>query len=64
MRSVFTSIDTVSVVRVNNEYKTLGILVVVSPQGSDFVLSSNIPHGEANVLVFHGLHVESYAQTG
>ena len=33
----------------------------MSPQRSDLVLSSDIPHGELDVLVLDGLDVESYA---
>jgi hypothetical protein len=31
----------------------------VSPQGTDLVLTTDIPHGELNVLVFDGLDVEA-----
>ena len=30
----------------------------MSPQGSDLILTTNIPHSEADVLVLHSLHVE------
>lgn len=29
------------------------------PQGADFVLTSYIPHGKRDVLVFNGLDIES-----
>lgn len=35
----------------------------MSPKGTDLVLTSDIPHGERDVLVFNGLDVESCAQT-
>jgi hypothetical protein len=35
-------------------------LEVVSPQRTDLVLTTNVPHGELNVLIFDGLDVESY----
>ena len=50
---------TVSVVTVHHEDETLRILEVVPPQGTDLVLTSHIPHREADVLVLHGLHVEA-----
>ena len=50
---------TVAIVAVDNENDTLGVLEVMPPQRSDLVLSSNIPHGELNVLVFHRLNVEA-----
>ena len=39
---------------------TLRILIVVAPQGSDFVLAADIPHSEADVLVLHSLHIETW----
>lgn len=38
---------------------TLGVLEVVPPQGTNLVLATHIPHGEADVLVLHGLHIET-----
>jgi len=52
--------NTVAIVRVNDEDNTLGVLEVMSPQRSNLVLSTNIPHCELNVLVFDGLDVESW----
>lgn len=51
--------DTVTIVAVNNEDDTLGVLEVMSPQRSDLVLSTDIPHGELDVLVLDGLDVET-----
>lgn len=51
--------NTVAIVGINNEDDTLGVLEVMSPQWSDLVLSSDIPHGELDVLVLDGLDVES-----
>jgi len=51
--------DTISIVAVDNEDDTLGVLEVVSPQGTDLVLTTDIPHGELNVLVLNGLDVEA-----
>ena len=34
-------------------------LKVVSPEGSDLVLATYIPHSKANVFVFHCLHIET-----
>merc|ERR1719508_34174 len=38
--------------------ESLGVLEVMSPQGTDLILTAHIPHGETNVLVFNCLHVE------
>ncbi|KAH3671905.1 hypothetical protein OGAPHI_000091 [Ogataea philodendri] len=51
--------NTVSVVGVDNEDDSLGVLEVVSPQWSNFVLSTNVPDGEGDVLVLHGFNVET-----
>lgn len=32
----------------------------MSPQGSDFVLATDVPHGEADVFVFDCFYVETY----
>lgn len=37
----------------------LGILEVVSPKRPDLILTTHIPHGEANVLVFDRLDVKT-----
>ena len=45
------SINTVSIVGIDNENQALCILIVVSPQRSDLILSSYIPYSEANILL-------------
>lgn len=51
--------DTVAIVGIDNEDDALGVLEVVPPQRSDLVLTTDIPHGELNVLVLDGLDVEA-----
>lgn len=51
--------DTIAIVRVDDEDDTLGVLEVVPPQRSDLVLSTDIPHGERDVLVLDRLDVEA-----
>lgn len=48
-----------SVVGVNHKNQALGVLEVVSPQGPDLILTSNIPDSEANVFIFHRLDIET-----
>lgn len=55
-----TSINTIAIIRVNNENQTLGILVIMSPERTNLVLSSDIPHGETNILVLNSLDIEAY----
>lgn len=58
---LLTGLDnTVAIVAVNDEDDTLSVLEVMSPKRTDLVLSSDIPHGELNVLVLDGLDVEAY----
>jgi hypothetical protein len=52
--------NTVTIVAVNDEDDTLGVLEVMSPQRSDLVLSTDIPHRKLNVLVLDGLNVEAW----
>ena len=42
----------------------LSVDKVVSPEGSDLVLPTNVPHCEADVLVLHRLHIETYTTGG
>lgn len=51
--------NTIAIIAVDHEDDTLGVLEVMSPQRSDLVLSSDIPHGELDVLVLNGLDVET-----
>jgi hypothetical protein len=51
--------DTITIVGVDDKDDTLGVLEVMSPQRTDLVLSSDIPHGELNVLVLDRLDVEA-----
>jgi len=51
--------NTVAIVAVNNEDDALGVLEVMPPQRPDLVLSTDVPHGELDVLVFDRLDVEA-----
>lgn len=53
--------DTVTVVAVDDEDDTLGVLEVVPPQRSNLVLSANIPNRELDVLVLDRLNVEAWS---
>lgn len=52
--------NTVTIVGVDDENDALGVLEVMSPEGADLVLSTDIPHGELNVGILDGLDVEAY----
>ena len=56
--------DTVTIVAVDDEDDALGVLEVMPPQRSNLVLSTDIPHGELNVLVFDRLDVETWWASG
>ena len=34
----------------------------MSPEGTDFILTTDIPDSKANVLVLHGFDIESFTQ--
>jgi hypothetical protein len=54
--------NTVTIVAVHDENDTLGVLEIMSPQRTDLVLTTDIPHGELNVLVLDSLDVEAYSE--
>jgi len=51
--------NTVTIIAINNEDDTLGVLEVMSPQRSNLVLSTNIPYSERDVLVLDSLDIET-----
>ena len=53
--------NTIAIVAVNHKDDTLSVLEVVAPQGSDLILTTDIPHGELDVLVFDSLDVEPWS---
>ena len=52
--------NTIAIVAVNDEDDTLGVLEVMPPERTDLVLTSDIPHGEGDVLVLDCLDVETW----
>jgi hypothetical protein len=52
--------NTITIVAVDNENDTLGVLEVMSPQRANLILSSNIPYCELNILVLNSLDIETY----
>ena len=46
VKLIMRLLDTLAIGGVDDENKTLGVLIVVTPQWSDFVLSADIPHGK------------------
>jgi len=59
VKLVAVLLNALLVVGVDDEDETLRVLVVVSPEQSDLVLTTDIPHVERDVLVVDGLHVEA-----
>ena len=55
--------DSLPVVGVDDEDEALRVLEVVAPQRPDLVLTADVPHGEADVLVLDGLDVEACNET-
>merc|ERR1719379_3339559 len=52
-------LDTVSVVAVDDKDEALRVLVIVAPERTNLVLATDVPDGEADVLVLNGLDVEA-----
>merc|ERR550525_1992423 len=51
--------DTLTIVGVDDVDEALSVRVVVSPEKSDLVLTTDVPHVEGDVLVLDGLDVEA-----
>lgn len=56
--------NTIAIVGVNDEDDTLSVLEVVSPQRTNLVLTTDIPHSELNVLVLYSLDIEADSGDG
>lgn len=52
--------DTLPIVGVDDEDDSLGVLEVMAPERTDLILTTDIPHGERNVLVLDSLDIEAY----
>jgi len=50
---------TISIIAIDDENDALGVLEVVTPEGSNLVLSTDIPDCKLDVLVFDRLDVET-----
>jgi len=50
---------TLAIVGVNHEDNSLSILEVMPPKGTNFILPSDVPDRERDVLVFDSLYVEA-----
>ena len=51
--------NTLSIIGVDDEDEALGVVVVVSPETSELVLTTDIPHFEADLLVLNRLNVKA-----
>ena len=52
-------INSVSIIRVNHEDKTLSVLAVLSPEESNLVRTADIQYSERDAFVFDSLHIET-----
>jgi len=59
VKFLFRLIDPFPVLTIDDENQALGAGVVVSPQWTDFVLASDIPDIELNILIGNGLDIET-----
>jgi hypothetical protein len=46
MQLVMRLLDTLAIGRINDKDQALRILIIMTPEGTDLVLSTDIPHGE------------------
>jgi hypothetical protein len=51
--------NTIAIIAIDDEDDALGVLEVMSPQRSDLVLSTYIPHGELDILILDSLNIEA-----
>ena len=56
--------NTFTIVGVDDEDDTVGVLEVVSPERAELVLATNVPHGELDLFVFDGFDVEANGGDG
>lgn len=59
MQFLFCFVDSLSVLAVDDENETLSASVIVSPEWTDLVLTSNVPNVELDILVCDRLHIEA-----
>ena len=59
MKLLFRLVYPFTVLTVDNEDETLSTGVVVPPERTNLVLASDVPDGEGDVLVLHGLDVKT-----
>jgi len=51
--------DTLTIVGIDHKDETLSVLEIVPPERTDLILTSDIPHGEVDVLVLDSFHIET-----
>lgn len=51
--------DTLPIVGVDDEDNSLSVLEVMAPERTDLILTTDIPHGERDVLVLDSLDIEA-----
>jgi hypothetical protein len=64
LQLVTSLVHTITIIAVHHKDDALGVLEIMSPQGTNLVLTTDIPHGELNVLVLDRLDVEAYIVDG
>jgi hypothetical protein len=64
MHLITSGINTISIVGIDNKDQTLSVLIVMAPQRTNLILTSDIPNCERNVLVLNSFNVESNRRNG
>ena len=63
MQLVTRLASAIAVIGVDHKDQALRVLEIVAPEWADLVLSTHIPHREADILVLNSLDVEACAYT-
>lgn len=56
-------INSLSILTVDNKYEALCSCIVMSPEGTNLILSSDIPYIEFHVLIRHSLHIKTNCES-
>jgi len=59
MKFMLSLINTFSVLTISDEHETLRASVIVSPKGTDLILTTNVPNVELDILVCYSFNIET-----
>ena len=59
MEFLLSLVNSFPILTINHKNEALRARIIMAPEGSDFVLSSNVPDIEFHIFVCYRLHIES-----